>query len=396
MTRAPVDDARQDSQLHERRLLVWLFLAVAAASLLFQEAAVTVYDGRTVYAVTEAVIERGTFVVDQELVTQVGRGGHHYSSFGLGLSVVAAVPYLLVRPLALRTGYADKILEAAAASVMAFVTAALVVAVSVLARRFGSRRADALLVGVGGYAGLGFTNPVWVGVHGLLFEPTKSVLLFAPVVVVLPLALIHLWRSHRPAFVLVTANLAITLGLTVTWFAWHGSWSWGPRLIIPGLVPALAAIAAWTSGGSRPRAVRRGAVVALLAVGLVVSFPALIVSTQAQQMEVPPIPPGTPFLPTAPLASPSPVRQMQLIVPTARYSVENLYERQDDGFNYMRYLSVWQFGLTRLAGRTGLALSVGGSLVLLALLAFSLRAVRLHLRVLQHPADARLGPGRAA
>lgn len=474
-----VEERPQRLERRERCFLLWLFVGAAAVSLLFQEGAVTVYDGRTVYAVTQSVIERGTFAVDEELVTLAGRGSHHYSRFGVGLSLVAAVPYVLVRPLAVRTDFAEKILEAVASSVMAFVTAALLVAVYFLGRRLNARPLDALLVGVGavagtfvlpyskeffsepltalclvvamerllarsplvsgwamgaavlvrpqslllapvlgivalwkggipsavrlgagvlpgmaaavaynivrfgdplefGYAGFGFTNPVTVGVHGLLFEPTKSVLLFAPVVMVLPAALVFLWRSSRPAFVLLVANLGITLAVTVTWFAWHGGWSWGPRLLIPGLVPALAALAPWMTS-----TLRRGAVVGLLAAGLVVSFPALIVSTQTQQMEVAPIPPGTPYLPTAPLASPSPVRQMQLIGPVAQYSVEHLYEREDDGLNYMRYLSLWQLGLTRIGGRAGLAVSVAGSLVLLGAAGVSVHAARSHFRALE-------------
>ena len=112
---------------------------------------------------------------------------------------------------------------------------------------------------------------------------------------------------------LITGNLAITFVVMATWFAWHGGWSWGPRLLLPGVIPALAAIGPWLSNATH----RRAAVV-LFAAGLLVSFPALIVSTQAQQFEVRSPPPWTHFLDTQPLASPAVMRQYGLIPPNTR------------------------------------------------------------------------------
>ena len=63
------------------------------------------------------------------------------------------IPYLAVRPLAFASGHSDQVLEAAAASVMPLVTAALVVALYLLARRMGGRPRSALVVAVGAVAG---------------------------------------------------------------------------------------------------------------------------------------------------------------------------------------------------------------------------------------------------
>ena len=46
-----------------------------------------------------------------------------------------------------------------------------------------------------GYEDVGFTTPLLTGMAGLLFEPTKSLLLFAPIAVLLPFALWRLWRT---------------------------------------------------------------------------------------------------------------------------------------------------------------------------------------------------------
>jgi Glycosyl transferase family 2 len=451
-----------DTRIHaERRLLTWLFLLMAATFLVFQQGVVTGYDGGTMYEVTKSMVDRGTTAVPEEWNALPGRDGLAYSRYGLGLSIVAALPYALSHPIGGLLGRPEDVSSAAVASVMPFIAAALVAAMYLLARRMGARVGWALIVAVGavvgtfmlpyskeffseplatlflvvgiermlagraataglamgaavltrpqtllfapvlvlvawrqhgrsglvrtvtglapgliltfaynvlrfqdpllfGYQDSGFTTPFIDGARGLLFEPTKSVLLFAPVVVLLPFALRRLWREDRPAFVLIGGNLAITFVMIATWFAWHGGWCWGPRLLLPGIIPAIAAIGPWLS-----TATRRRAGVLLFAAGFLISFPGLIVSTQAQQFEVPSPPPWTHFLDTQPLASPSVVRQFELISANARYTVDHLYEDQGDGKNNLRSLSVWQFGVIRVLGRAGLAVSMAGTALLL-------------------------------
>jgi SAM-dependent methyltransferase len=182
------------------------------------------------------------------------------------------------------------------------------------------------------------------------------VVLFAPIVLLLPAALLRLWRDDRPGTILITAYVAITFVLTATWFAWHGGWSWGPRLLLPAILLAVAVIGPWMT------TVRRTRVVALLfAAGFVISLPALVVSTQTQQLETPAVPPETHFLDTQPLASPSIIRQLELVAPVGEYSVEHRYTGDDDGLNYLRYLSLWQFGAMRELGRGGLAIGLVGT-----------------------------------
>ncbi len=83
-----------------------------------------------------------------------------------------------------------------------------------------------------GYSGEGFGAPV-EGIVGLLFSPGKSVLLYAP-----PLALAALlgrrlsrrWPEIAQFLALAWATGLIFFG---AWWAWHGGWSWGPRLLVP-------------------------------------------------------------------------------------------------------------------------------------------------------------------
>ena len=449
----------QDRQAH-RRIAAWLFVLVTAAFLLVQEGAITGYDGRTMYGVSESLIERGSIAVDPELNTLPGRNGLEYSRYGLGLSLVAAVPYLAVRPVAVLTAEPGLILEAAAATTMAFVTGALAVAVFLLGRRLGARVTAATLVAVGavagtfalpygkeffseplaalalvvaverllarrpawaglalgmavltrpqnlifvpvaaavawrtqgpqavlrlgvgllpgvtltfaynwlrfgdplklGYEDVGMTTPFLEGATGLLVEPLKSVILFAPIVLLLPAALLRSWRVNRQAATMIVGYVALTFVLTATWFAWHGGWSWGPRLLLPAVLLAVAVIGPWMTTVRRTRVA-----IVLFTAGFLISLPALVVSTQTQQLETPAVPPETHVLDTQPLASPSIVRQFELVVPVARYSIAHRYDGEDDGLNYLRYLSLWQFGAMRELGRAGLAIGLVGTATL--------------------------------
>jgi SAM-dependent methyltransferase len=466
----------KDGRALDRRVSLWLLLVTLPVFLVVQEGAITGYDGGTMYEVTRSIAEQGDVAISEEWNTLPGRKGLEYSRYGLGLSLVALFPYVLVSPIANLSQSREVILEAATGSAMAFISAGLVVALYLLSRRLGAGARTAALVGVGsvigtfmlpyskeffaepltalllvvaferlladrpiasgfalglavltraqnivlaplilfvalrrrgltgaleavasmslgvavalgynlvrfgspfefGYEDVGFTTPFFEGTTGLLFNPLKSIFIFAPVVMLLPVALVHLWRTNRDAFTLIAGNLFITFAITATWFAWHGGWGWGPRLLIPALIPALAAIGPWVSTTRR-----RKAVAGLFATGLLVSLPALIVPTQAQQLEVPPVPPSTHVLDTQPLSSPSVHRQFALVPSTVRYSIENRYGGPDDGLNYLRYLSLWQFGAARVLGPGALAAAVAASALLLGMAFVAFRRLRSLLR----------------
>jgi SAM-dependent methyltransferase len=61
---------------------------------------------------------------------------------------------------------------------------------------------------------------------------------------------------------------------------------------------------------------------------------------------------------------------------TVRYSVANRYGGPDDGFNYLRYLSLWQFGAARVLGPRAFASAVGASALLLGIAFVALRRLR--------------------
>ncbi|HEX9775821.1 MAG TPA: hypothetical protein VGB83_09610 [Actinomycetota bacterium] len=447
----------------ERRLLVWLFVASAAALLTVQAGAITVSDGFVMYRTTEVMVEHGTFdlaqpVEDQSGPTELGRHGQAVSKYGIGLPLVSIPFYVVAKPLAKAGpgGSEDKVYQAVVASAMPLICAALVVALYVFARRLGSGRRWALLASAGGFAGTfllpysksffseplvalglvvaferalarrpgwsalglavaivtrpqslvllpllafvwwrrngarglvgasaplaaaaaivafynwarfgsilefgyggeGFTTPLLTGARGLLIDHRASVLLFAPVLAVAPWALARLWRRDADAAVLLAGNFVVTFVMTATWWSWAGGWSWGPRLLIPAVAPLIPAVAPW----AQERARRGRAVAALLAIGFVVSAPAMLVSQRAQQLDGSPVGPAV-------------VRQYELIGSTTSRTLRDVSARADG--DSRRYLDLWQFNAAAVGGAPGALGAVAGTLVLASLSLFAGRA----------------------
>jgi hypothetical protein len=230
-----------------------------------------------------------------------------------------------------------------------------------------------------GYGGEAFSNSLFSGVTNLLLEPTKSVVLFAPVVVLLPPALVLLWRRHRDACILLTANLLIVTLMAATWTSWQGGWSWGPRLLLPALLPALAAVAVWIDA----RRVNGLMAAATLALGFAVSASTLIVPTQAQQLDRP-----------EPAIGPGLVRQVELIKPILSYTRDHaLTAGAWDSFagEHRRFANTWQVGAAREMGRAGLAAALIVSLLLVGVLVVVTSRLLRACRPIRSP-SARLTP----
>ena len=120
--------------------------------LLLQQGAVINSDGASVYAVTRSLVEDGDLSVERELGV-AGRNGEYYSKYGIGLSLLAVVPYALVRPLAELHERPDALEQVAVATLLPLVSALLVVALFALCRRLGAGVRSSVLVALGAVAG---------------------------------------------------------------------------------------------------------------------------------------------------------------------------------------------------------------------------------------------------
>lgn len=211
----------------------------------------------------------------------------------------------------------------------------------------------------------GFTTPLLEGARGLLLSPEKSVVLFAPAIVLVPLALVALWRRQRALVALLLALFAATFVLAATWWSWQGGWSWGPRLLIPGVAVVLAALGPWI-GTSRSR-LRLAA--ALFALGFALSFSAVLAPAGAQLLGRAP---GT--------DGPQLVRQYRVLAQLTRRSIDAAGDPSARDGDYRRYLGLWQANLVRQVGTGGTLPALLGTLVLLAALLWVARPLKRQLR----------------
>jgi hypothetical protein len=200
-----------------------------------------------------------------------------------------------------------------------------------------------------------YSFPFLEALHGFLLDPAKSVVLFAPAVLLLPLGFSRVKREDRDVAVFLVAHAALVVLFYAAYGGWVGGWSWGPRYLLPVAIPLLALLGPLLDAGAR----HRRAVVALFAVGALVSLPTLVVPVQAQQLDKP-----------VPFHGPSIVGQYERVGPTVRGSFELLTGTPASIVpgSHRLYLDVWQVGLLRKYGRTGFA---AGLLVTLALVGIS-------------------------
>jgi hypothetical protein len=186
----------------------------------------------------------------------------------------------------------------------------------------------------------GFTTPLLTGTAGLVFGPEKSLLLFAPALVLAPFALVALWRRARLTSALLLGLFVVTFLLAATWHSWQGGWSWGPRLVIPGVAVLLVAVGPWIGEDAR----RMKLAAALFALGFVVSFSAGLA------------PPGMQLIDREPgTVGPQIVRQYRELPRLTKNSIHAAGDRAARDGDYRRYLSPWQANLVRQVGRGAVA-----------------------------------------
>ena len=160
-------------------------------------------------------------------------------------------------------------------------------------------------------------------------------MLFAPALVLAPFAFVALWRRARLTAALLLALFAVTFVLAATWHSWQGGWSWGPRLVIPGVALVLVALGPWIgTSGARMRLAG-----ALFAVGFVLSFPAVLA------------PPGLQLIDREPgTVGPQIVRQYRELPRLTENSIDAAGDRTARDGDYRHYLSPWQANLVRQVG----------------------------------------------
>ncbi|HEV3328766.1 MAG TPA: hypothetical protein VGZ33_05165 [Acidimicrobiales bacterium] len=211
-------------------------------------------------------------------------------------------------------------------------------------------------------------------VFGLLFSSHKSMFVFAPILLVVPWALVRLRAGgaiEHHAFWLLTTNFAAAFIANVMWSGWTGDWAWGPRLLLPGVVPLFCAV------GCLGRHVERVIVSIALGVGALVSASTLVVSTQYQQL--------------VGARSPAVWPQYQGLPNVLRYTAHHFEKSgQAPGSGASRhFVLMWQIGIVRELGDKGIPIALVGTLLLVVLALLALNQLRLTTRTA--PAAGKVG-----
>ncbi len=115
-----------------------------------------------------------------------------------------------------------------------------------------------------------------VGLAGQLFSPGKSIFLYSPAVLIALIGWPRFWRRHpKVAKIAAAVVVARLIGYSMT-NVWHGSWCWGPRMMLPNLPLLWLAFAEGLRLTTRRRW-SRAAVAAVIAVSFAVQVLAVCV-----------------------------------------------------------------------------------------------------------------------
>jgi hypothetical protein len=142
------------------------------------------------------------------------------------------------------------------------------------------------LIRYGSLSETGYTRELlfqapWVGSYGLLFSPGRGLFLSSPLLLLLFWGLRPAWRRLPRSYFWLLAALCLFYWLFYgSWFAWGGTWGWGPRFLLP-ILPLLMLYVAWPlewaiTAGPR-RAFGRAAIALLAGASLLVNLLGLAV-----------------------------------------------------------------------------------------------------------------------
>ena len=87
----------------------------------------------------------------------------------------------------------------------------------------------------GGRATMSFDTPFGVGLYAFFLSPGKSILLFAPILLLAPWGVMRARRRSPALSVLMMTPLVVLLGFYSHYTLFEGGYSFGPRYLIPGI-----------------------------------------------------------------------------------------------------------------------------------------------------------------
>jgi len=84
----------------------------------------------------------------------------------------------------------------------------------------------------GFFSGNSLRTPVWEGLSGILFSPSRGLFIYSPVFLFSLLGMVLAWgRSEPPLAKYLSAAVVLVIALYSRWKIWWGGWAYGPRLL---------------------------------------------------------------------------------------------------------------------------------------------------------------------
>jgi len=77
-----------------------------------------------------------------------------------------------------------------------------------------------------------FSNPVHIGLYGLLFSPFRGLFYLSPILLLSPIGFFYLYKKYKPETVLFLSSFAIIVLFYSTYTLWHGGHCYGPRYLL--------------------------------------------------------------------------------------------------------------------------------------------------------------------
>jgi hypothetical protein len=115
---------------------------------------------------------------------------------------------------------------------------------------------------------------LWEGIYGPLLSPGKGLVLYAPILLLLPAGLWRFGKRDAGAALLVTATIAVCVFAHAnTLVVWLGGWAWGPRFLVPIIAIGVLPLAELLEHGGRTQ---RLAMLVFGALGAIIQVPALL------------------------------------------------------------------------------------------------------------------------
>ncbi len=128
-----------------------------------------------------------------------------------------------------------------------------------------------------GYEQDAFRNPFFRGVYGLVFSVNKGVIFYSPPVLLAPVGIWLMMRTHRREATLIVLAGVSYVSLFAKYDVWGAGWAFGPRYLVP-LIPLLMLPVARAMAAAR---ICRYQGIALFAAGVVVNGLGVLVDGDA-------------------------------------------------------------------------------------------------------------------